>query len=109
MVPRLKCPVFDPSSLISDWLAYKNFLMQFENCVLGLHDKALKSLLSSHLSISVESFDTVLEVLRSEYLDKRYLVEQTFVAIDTIRPVCENDASSIREFFRRDKNLCCMS
>ena len=45
MAPKLKCPVFDPYSLTSDRLAYKNFLMQFENCVLGMHDKARKLLI----------------------------------------------------------------
>ena len=34
MAPKLKCHVFDPSSLICDRLAYKNFLIQVENSVL---------------------------------------------------------------------------
>ena len=45
--------------------------MQFENCVQGMHDKALKLLIKktlrshtlkivSHLSISAESFDSAL-------------------------------------------------
>ena len=52
----------------------------------------------SHLSISVESFDTALEILRSEYLDERYLVEQIFVVIDTVRLVRENDVFCIGDF-----------
>ena len=60
--------------LTGDKLADKNFLTQFENCVLGIHDKAVKSLfikkkkhlrghalkIGNHLSISVESFDTAI-------------------------------------------------
>ena len=50
LAPKLKCPVFDPSSLNCDSLAYKNFLMQFENRALGMHDKALELLiLKTHL------------------------------------------------------------
>ena len=73
MVRKLKCHVFDPCSLNCDRLAYKNFLMQFENCVLGMQDKALKllikkkktsqgsSLEDSHFS--TDSLDTALEIL----------------------------------------------
>ena len=38
MTPKLKWPVFDPRNLNCDRLAYKIFLMQFENCVLSMHD-----------------------------------------------------------------------
>ena len=72
----------------------------------GIHDKALKLLIYknhlrghalkivSHLSISAESFYTALEILSCEYLNERYLVE-LFVAIDTARPVRENEVSSV--------------
>ena len=59
----------------------------------------------SHLSISVESFDTALEILRSEYLDERYLVEQIFVVIDTVRLVRENDVFCIGDFSTEIKSL----
>ena len=36
MAPKTKCPVFEPSSLNCDRLAYKNFLIQSEKCVLGI-------------------------------------------------------------------------
>ena len=45
MSPKLKCPVFDPSSLNCYRLADKNFFTQFENCVLGIQDKVLKLLI----------------------------------------------------------------
>ena len=57
------------------------------------------------LSISAEIFDPVKEILSSEYLDERYLVEQIFMAIDTAMPVRENDVSSIRDFFSEIKSL----
>ena len=89
--------------------------MQFENCVLGMHDKALKLLIKktsmgscledSHLSISVESFDTALEIISSKYLDERYLVEQISVATDSVRPVRERGVSSIGYFLSEIKSL----
>lgn len=117
MAPKLKCPVFDPSSLVGDKLAYKIFLVQFENCVLGMHDKALKLLILknhlrghalkivSHLSISAESFDIALEILSSEYLDEGYMVEQIFLTIDAAKPARDHHYSSIRDFLLR-LNLC---
>ena len=49
----------------------------------------------------MESFDTALEILSSEYLDERYLVEQIFVAMDAAKLKRDNDLSSIRFFFLR--------
>ena len=118
MTPKLKCPVFDPYSLASDKLADKNILVQLEDCVFGmclvcLVFKELKMLILknhlrvhalkilSHLSISAESYDTALEILSSEYLDERYLIEQIFVTIDAAWRTRDNDFSSIRDFFLR--------
>ena len=102
---------------MADKLAYKIFLVQFENCVLGLHDKALKLLIFknhlrghalkivSHLSISADSFDVALEILSGEYLDKAYMVEQIFLTIDAAKPARKNDFSSIRDFMAEMKSL----
>ena len=69
------------------------------------HDKALMNHLRchplkiiSHLSISVESFDITLEILSSEYLDEKYMVEQIFVTIDTARLTRDNDFSVLGIF-----------
>ena len=103
--------MFDPNSLASDKSANKSFLMYLENCVLGMHNKALKLLILknhlrghglkivNHLSISTESFDIALEILSSEYLDERYMVEQIFVTIDAARSIRDNDFPYISDFF----------
>ena len=113
IAPKLKRPVFDPSSLNCDKLAIKNFLIQYGNCVLDMHNMALikkktcqgSCLEGSHLSTSMESFDTAMEIISCEYSDERYLVEQIFVAIDIARPVREKDVSSIKDFFAEIESL----
>ena len=86
VTPKLKCHVFDPDSLEKDKLAYRNFYKEFENCVFSVESKSLKQInlknhlkgyahkIISHLSISDANFDTAVEILEQELLDKNILL-----------------------------------
>ena len=89
-LPQLKCETFDGYS--TDKLQFKNFLLQFNNCIDAcgqLSDSSkltyLRSYLSgyafrviSHLSISDDNYKIALKLLKDEFLDEDFIVDETF-------------------------------
>ena len=89
-LPRLECDKFDGMS--EDKMAFKNFLQQFTNCIeaCGQLSKAskltyLRSYLTgyafrviSHLSISDDNYDIAISLLKNEFLDVEYIIDETF-------------------------------
>ena len=80
-IPKLECKIFDGTS--KDKLEFKNFVMQFSNCIdacgtLSSANKLtyLRSYLSgyalkiiTHLSVTDDNYDVAFSLLKEEFLD----------------------------------------
>ena len=89
-IPKLKCKIFDGTSKYK--LEFKKFLMQFSNCIdaCGTLSNAnkltyLRSYLSgyalkitSHLSVTDDNYDVALSLLKEEFLNIPYIVDESF-------------------------------
>ena len=89
-MPELKCKTFSGKSL--DKLEFKNFLQQFQNCIDAcdsltdagkltylrsfLTDYAFKTI--SHLSITDANYCIALQLLKDEFLDIQYIIDEIF-------------------------------
>ena len=108
--PLLKCATFDGLDCNNKKFKFKNFLMQFENCTAGVHSKAtkLQYLLSflegyplqlvQHLSISEDNFDTAIQLLKDEYLDREFIISAIFKQIEEADPKADAEYAQVRHF-----------
>ena len=109
-LPKLTCKVFDGES--TDKLEFKNFLLQFNNCVDSsgkLSDSSkltyLRSFLSgyafkviSHLSISDDNYAIALTLLKDEFLDVPYIVDSCFQQILSMSPKFDPSFAGVRSY-----------
>ena len=87
-MPELKCQTFSGESL--DKFEFKNFLQQFQNCIDActsltntgkltylrsyLTDYAFTTI--SHLSITNDNYDVAIQILKKEFLDEEFIVDE---------------------------------
>ena len=93
-LPRLECDKFDGES--QDKMAFKNFLQQFHNCInvcgqlsdsskltyLRGYLKGYAFRVISHLSVSDDNYSVALKLLKEEFLDEEYIVDETFKTLN---------------------------
>lgn len=109
--PRLQCKTFSGTDL-QDKFSFKNFLSQFDNVIdsiPNITDSAkltyLRSFLSdyaftiiSHLSISDENFDVAIDLLKAEFLDEEFIVEEHFKKIISSQPKYDPDFNNVKSY-----------
>ena len=109
-VPKLQCQVFDGTS--KDKLEFKNFLVQFFSCIdaCGSISDAIKltylrSYLSgyalkiiSHLSVADDNFEVALDLLKEEFLDIPYIVDECFKLLLTASPSFDPAFDGLRTY-----------
>ena len=116
-MPKLQCKTFTGTSL--DKLEYKNFFLQFSNCVDScknitksckltylrsyLSDYAFKVI--SHLSISDENYDIAVKLLNEEFLDKEYIIDETFSQLLSKSPAFDSSYNESRLYINECRSL----
>ena len=97
-IPKLECKIFDGTS--KDKLEFKNFLTQFSNCIDACgtlsNDNKLTYLCSylsgyalkiiSHLSMTDDNYDVAFSLLKEEFLDIPYIVDESFKTLLSSSP-----------------------
>ena len=116
-LPQLKCDTFDGMS--TDKLQFKNFLLQFNNCIDAcgqLSDSSkltyLRSYLSgfafrviSHLSISDDNYKLALDLLKKEFLDEDYIVDETFKLLLSKIPKFDPSFMDVRSYINECRSM----
>ena len=109
-IPKLECRVFDGTS--KDKLEFKNFLTQFNNCIdacggLSNANKLtyLRSYLSgyafkmiSHLSVNNDNYDVALSLLKEEFLDIPYIIDESFKVLLSSSPSFDTAFDGLRTY-----------
>ena len=113
MVPKLQCVKFNGNS--SDKFAFKNFLSQFQNCVANMRSNSsklsyLRSVLSdyafsiiSHLTITDSNYEVAINILRAEFLDNEYIVDEIFREILNSHPKYDNEFADVKKFLAKSR------
>ena len=111
--PRLQCVKF--SGIRAGKFEFKNFLVQFENCVDAVHSKKAKlSLLKSfltgyasqlvaHLSLEDENFEVAVNLLRKEFLDIPLIIDEIFKQLLSSSPKYDPEFVSVKSFLSEIK------
>ena len=116
-MPKLQCTTFSGKS--SDKLEFKNFLQQFNNCIdvcdtlsgaakltylrSYLTDYALKTI--SHLSIADDNYDVAMKLLKEEYLDEQYIIEEIFKQLLSKHPKFDTSFVEVRMYINECRAL----
>ena len=109
-LPKLQCKKFDEEA--PDKLEFKNFLLQFNNCVdaaaqLSDSNKLtyLRGYLTgyafkviSHLSISDDNYKVAIDLLKDEFLDVPYIVDESFKQLLSKSPTFNTDFAGVRSY-----------
>ena len=109
-IPKLECKVFDGTS--KDKLEFKNFLTQFSNCIdacgkLSDANKLtyLRSYLSgyalkiiSHLSVTDDNYKVALSLLKEEFLDVQYIIDESFKILLSSSPSFDTAFDGLRTY-----------
>ena len=109
-LPKLTCKTFDGEG--TDKLEFKNFLLQFNNCVDAcgkLSDSSkltyLRGYLTgyafkviSHLSISDNNYAVALTLLKDEFLDVPYIVDSCFQQLLVLSPKFDPNFAGVRSY-----------
>ena len=107
-LPRLECDKFDGES--QDKMAFKNFLQQFHNCInvsgqlsdsskltyLRGYLKGYAFRVISHLSVSDDNYAVALKLLKEEFLDEEYIIDETFKLLLNKSPKFDHSFSDVR-------------
>ena len=113
--PKLKCPSF--SGLENDRLLFQNLLMQFNNVMTAggkLDDSAkltyLRGYLTdyafsviSHLSNSNENYKAALDLLKAEFLDKEFNIEEYFTKIISNSPKYDPQFEDVKKYLNETR------
>ena len=97
-IPKLECKTFDGAS--KDKLEFKNFLTHFSNCIdaCGTLSNANKSTylcsylsgyalkIISYLSVTDGNYDVAFSLLKEEFLDRPYIVDESFKTLLSSSP-----------------------
>ena len=109
-IPKLECKIFDGTS--KDKLEFKNFVTQFSNCIdaCGTLSDAnkltyLRSYLSSyalkiitHLSVTDDNYDVAYFLLKEEFLDIPYIVDESFKTLLSSSPSFDTEFDGLRTY-----------
>ena len=111
LTPRLTCPKFS-GKVNSQW-EFKNFLVQFENCVnqmttLTARFSYLRSLLEgyafqviSHLTVTEANYQVALNMLIEEFLDSDFLVDEMFKELLTDFPAYDVEYLGVKKYIAK--------
>ena len=116
-LPQLKCDTFDGHS--TDKLEFKNFLLQFNNCIDACGQLTgsskltyLRSYLSgfafrviSHLSISDANYDVAIKLLKDEFLDEAFIVDETFMQLLSRVPKYDPTFLDVRTYINECRSM----
>ena len=97
-VPKLRCKTFPGKG--KDKLEFKNFWTQFQNCIDACGDLSgankltyLRSYLDgyalqliSHLTINDDNYKVAQELLKEEYLDEEFIIDESFKSLLSSSP-----------------------
>ena len=109
-IPKLESNIFDGTS--KDKLEFKNFLTQFSNCIdacctLFNANKLtyLRSYLSgyalkiiTHLSVTDDNYDVAFSLLKEEFLDIPYIVDESFKTLLSSSPSVDTAFDGLRTY-----------
>ena len=109
-IPKLECKIFDGTS--KDKLEFKNFVTQFSNCIdacgtLSSANKLtyLRSYLSgyalkiiTHLSVTDDNYDFAFSLLKEEFLDIPYIVDESFKTLLSSSPSFDTAFDGLRTY-----------
>ena len=109
-IPKLECKIFDGTS--KDKLEFKNFVTQFSNCIdacgtLSSANKLtyLRSYLSgyalkiiTHLSVTDDNYDVAFSLLKEEFLDIPYIVDESFKTLLSSSPSFDTAFDGLRTY-----------
>lgn len=115
--PPLACPNFDGRSV--DRLEFKTFLTQFQNvigCKNNLSDasklvylrgylKGYAHQLIQHLSVNDENYEIALSLLKAEFLDLPYIIDETLKQILNAKAPYDPQYQSARAFLNEMRAL----
>ena len=113
--PKLQCSQLSGKDV--DELEFKNFLIQFQNCVDAggnLPGSAkltyLRSYLTgyaykiiSHLSITDDNFDIAITLLKDEFLDTEFIADEYFRQIIKAFPKYDQSFENVRQFLNETR------
>ena len=111
--PHLPCPRFNGSD--SDRLSFKDFFTQFNNSIDDSLSGSIKLTylrnyltgyayqIISHLSISDEYYSVAVSLLKSEFLDEEYIVDEYFKKIINSSPKFDSDFEGLRQFLNESR------
>ena len=113
----LKCVSFSGKTV--DKLEFKNFLLQLHNCIdaAGKLSKSakltyLRSYLTdyafkvvSHLSITDSNYEVALQLLKDEFLDVEYIIDETFKQLLSSSPKYDPSFSEVRIYINECRAL----
>ena len=113
--PKLQCSQF--SGKDADKLEFKNFLIQFQNCVDAggnLPGSAkltyLRSYLTgyaykiiSHLSITDDNYNTAVALLKDEFLDTEFIADEYFTQIIKASPKYDHNFENVRQYLNETR------
>ena len=114
---RLECEKFDGES--QDKMAFKNFLQQFHNCInvsgqlsdsskltyLRGYLKGYAFRVISHLSISDDNYSFALKLLKEEFLDEEYIIDETFKLLLCKSPKFDHSFANVRCFINDCRSM----
>ena len=109
-VPELKCPTFDGKG--QDKMEFKNFLSQFNNCIDSVGTLSDSSKLTylrgyvkdyafriiSHLSINDDNYDIAVQLLKDEFLDKEYIIDESFKMLINNYPKYDENFCNVKSY-----------
>ena len=115
--PKLQCVKFN--GIRAGKFEFKNFLVQFENCVDAVHSKKAKlsllksflagyaSQLVSHLLLEDENFEVAIDLLKKEFLDIPFIMDVIFKQLLGSSPKYDPEFVNIKSFLSEIKaDLC---
>lgn len=110
--PKLNCPKFSGKNC-EDKFAFKNFLTQFQNCMVAVKCKAIKLQylrgyladyalqIIQHLTITNENYDVAIQLLKEEYWDHEYIVNEILKQISENKPVLDSEFEGVKQYLTK--------
>lgn len=96
-----------------DKFAFKNFLTQFQNCMVAVKCKAIKLQylrgyladyalqIIQHLTITNENYDVAIQLLKEEYWDHEYIVNEILKQISENKPVLDSEFEGVKQYLTK--------
>ena len=110
-VPKLQCVKFSGQRV--EKFEFKNFLEQFNNCSANIRSDSaklsyLRSLLYdyafsiiSHLTINDANFTIAIDLLKAEFLDTGFIVDEIFSQLINSNPKYDTDFTGVKQYIAR--------